>query len=106
MTAPELNETQPPRRQVVLELMERNPASLCGSWALYHSDDKTEQALVVAEPQPGVYLIELFDVVTDEPQEQRLVTLVDLAKTDDEGGQWAFYDDHEAVRAAFRTVLA
>jgi hypothetical protein len=106
MTAPELNETQPARRQVVLELMERGPTSLCGSWALYRSDDQTEQALIVAEPQPGVYLIEVYDLISDEPRAQRLVKLDELVKVDDEGGKWTFYDDHAAVRAAFMGVMA
>jgi hypothetical protein len=93
------------RRDQVLEAP-FNPNSLHGSWALYHSDDKTRQALIVAEPQPGTYLVEFYDVVTDEPREQVVMKLEQFAKIDDDGGSWAFYDDRSSVRAAFKAMLA
>jgi hypothetical protein len=82
-----------------------NPLSLVGSWALYQGEH-IEQALVVAEPNPGVYLVEVYDLVTDEPVRQRIVRLDDFAKLDDEGGTWEFFDSAEAIKVAFRRLFA
>ena len=65
----DLQPVERPNRRAIALGSEFSPASLCGSWALYHSpatDDtysKTEQGLIVAEPQAGIYLIELYDLV-------------------------------------------
>jgi hypothetical protein len=99
------------RRQVAVETP-FGPESLCGSWALYHSPSgsdtyaKTVQALIVAEPQAGVYLVELYDVIEDEPREQKLVKIDNLLGKDDEGGSWKFYDDHDSVRKALWDLVA
>jgi hypothetical protein len=94
-----------PRRTAAIEAP-FNPLSLAGSWALYHSDAKTVQALIVGEPQPGFYLLELYDLISDKPLGQRITKIDDLAKRDDDGGQWAFFDDHKSVREAFKALLA
>lgn len=106
MTAPELSntDTKEPRRLAVTEAP-FNPLSLCGSWGLYHSDERTEQVLVVGEPQPGIYLLEVYDIVTDEPRRQRIVKLDSLAKVDDDGGAWTFYDDHEDIRTELGRLM-
>src|ERR671937_2836131 len=68
-----------------------NPLSLIGSWALYHSDERIEQALIVAEPVPGFYLVEDYGLVTDLPLTQRILGLADFGSVDEDGGRWTFY---------------
>ena len=82
-----------------------SPETLCGSWALYHSQDETKQGLVVAEPQAGIYLVQTYDVITDSPGAQVLLTIEALAKVDDGGGTWTFYDCRADVREAFRGMI-
>jgi len=95
-----------PRRLTAAQA-ELDPNTLCASWGLYSSpgEAETKQALVVAEVQPGYYLVEFYDVIDDEPREQRILTLDEFAKRDEEGGAWTFYDEHEEVRAAFKRLI-
>lgn len=98
------------RRKIAVEAP-LDPNTLCGSWGLYHApssqfdDAKTEQALIVAEVQPGIYLCEFYDVVSDEPREQRIVTVEEFSKRSEGGGRWAFYDERIDVRRAFRRLV-
>lgn len=98
-------------RREIAQKADLDPSSLCGSWALYHSpggsdtDSKTVQGLIVAEPQAGIYLVQLYNVIDDEPTEQKIIDLATLGKRDDEGGEWAFYDDRDSVRKAFRRLI-
>jgi hypothetical protein len=78
------------------------PESLCGSWAIYHGE-VTKQALVVAEVFSGIFLLEFYDIHTDVPIEQRLLSIEQLAG--DEAGSWSFYDDRASVRTAFRGMV-
>lgn len=96
--------TERESRKTIASESPLNPISLVGSHCL-HRGERIEQALVVAEPQPGIYLLEFCDIVTDEPRHQRIVKLDDLAKLDDEGGTWEFYDSIDAVREAFKELL-
>lgn len=52
------------------------------------------QGCVVAEPAPGVYLVETFSWVMGESYEQRLVRLEEM-------GEWTFYDTAEWMRNAY-----
>jgi hypothetical protein len=71
MSDDELPEQEPPggdrdRKALALESA-LGPDSLCGSWVLCFEDEVvTLQALVVGEPQPGIYIIEVFDQIDSE----------------------------------------
>lgn len=61
--------------------------SLVGSY--FHSTaDKGWRGLVVAEPNPSVYLCELFSWIAGDSTHQVLVWLEDMR-------DWRFYDDAE-----------
>lgn len=61
------------------------PGSLVGS--LFYSDAaRGWQGCVVAEPAPGMYLVELFSWSTDDSTNQVLIPLTDMF-------DWKFYDD-------------
>lgn len=69
------------------------PNSLVGSY--FHGDQGRQwQGCVVAEPQPGVYLVELFSWVAGQSTEQRIVSLSAM-------GGWRFYDTAEWMNAAY-----
>src|SRR5262249_39759976 len=64
--------------------------SLVGSW--FHSESaRSWQGGVVAEPAPGVYLVELHDWLMGSPSHQQLVPLDDMT-------DWLFYDDNEWLK--------
>lgn len=72
--------------------------SLVGSY--FHGDpDRSWQGCVVAEPRPGVYLVELFSWLTGAPTQQQLVAIDDMAG-------WSFYDDSEWMTNSTSTVEA
>jgi hypothetical protein len=72
-----------------------NTASLVGTY--FHSDrERGWQGVIVAEPAPGTYLVELFDWLTGDPDTQRLVTLETMLL-----GEWSFYDDAQWMRTAY-----
>lgn len=63
------------------------PGSLVGSF--FHSDAKRGwQGAVVAEPRPGIYLVELFEWLAGSSASQHLVRIEDMAG-------WQFYDTAE-----------
>jgi len=68
--------------------------SLIGSYFL---GDVTAQyqGCVIAEPCPGIYLVELFDWLIGESSEQRLVKIERMMN-------WHFFDEHEWMRNAYR----
>jgi len=69
------------------------PTSLVGSY--FHSDAaRGWQGCVVAEPTPGLYLVELFGWMAGEPTDQRLVPLDDMTG-------WCFYDTAEWMTDAY-----
>jgi hypothetical protein len=70
------------------------PSSLVGSF--FHSDaERGWQGCVVAEPAPGIYLVETFDwVLGMDSTGQMLVRLDDMAG-------WTFYDTAEWMRNAY-----
>jgi hypothetical protein len=77
------------------------PVTLVGSW--FHRLENGEivwQGVVVAEPQAGVYLVQLDRQEPGVENVQRLVTLQQMA-TDDDGYEWRFYDSEELARNAF-----
>jgi hypothetical protein len=76
-----------------------DPTSLVGSY--FHRLDGAErlmwQGIVVGEPQPGIYLVQLFDWV-GERGHQRVVTILDITQGD---GEWRFYDTEEWMALAY-----
>jgi hypothetical protein len=69
------------------------PGSLVGSF--FHSDAKRGwQGAVVAEPHPGVYLVELFEWLVGSSASQHLVRIEDMAG-------WQFYDTAEWMTNAY-----
>jgi hypothetical protein len=69
------------------------PDSLVGSF--FHSDAKRGwQGAVVAEPHPGVYLVELFEWLAGSSTSQHLVRIEDMVG-------WQFYDTAEWMDSAY-----
>jgi hypothetical protein len=67
-----------------------DPSSLVGSF--FHSDHKRGwQGCVVAEPSPGVYLVETFEWLAGSSTSQHLIPLADMK-------DWTFYDDADWLR--------
>lgn len=71
--------------------------SLVGSF--FHSADPPGwQGCVVAEPHPGVYLVELFSWMMGESSNQELVTLAEMT-------DWQFYDTAEWMNNVYEHGL-
>jgi hypothetical protein len=69
--------------------------SLIGSFFLATSE-RGWQGCVVAEPAPGVYLVELFSWIMGDSLDQRLVALATMIE---EG--WRFYDTSQWMNTAY-----
>lgn len=68
--------------------------SLVGSF--FHSTvEHGWQGLVVAEPRPGIYLVELFSWVMGDPTHQQLIPIEEMTG-------WRFYDDTEWMNNAYK----
>jgi hypothetical protein len=87
------NESEKKHRTAALEYRELGPDSLVGSF-FHGSDSRQWQGVVVAEPAPGIYLVELFDWLIGASTEQVLVRI-------DEMMDWHFYDDAEWMHNAY-----
>lgn len=69
------------------------PGSLVGSF--FHADETRQwQGCVVAEPSPGVYLVELFSWLAGDSTEQYLIRIEDMMN-------WQFYDTIEWMRNTY-----
>ena len=70
----------------------RKPEQLVGKY--FHSTNETDkiewQGLVIGEPQPGWYLVQLFEWNSGEPTVQRIAPI-------DKMIGWLFYPDAEAM---------
>lgn len=89
---------------------ELSPETLVGSWFHTVEDDVIVwQGIVVAEPQPGVYLLHVDTLEPGARNVQCLVGLekmVDEGKEDDEGtSAWRFFDTEEQARSAYAEWL-
>lgn len=76
--------------------------SLVGQF--FHSigkdDDQLEwQGHIIGNPEPGWYLLQLFDWAMGEPNVNRLMRIEDM-------GHWLFYSDAEAMAASYREGVA
>jgi hypothetical protein len=73
------------------------PTSLVGSY--FHSGwQQGWQGCVVAEPAPGVYLVERFSWLAGESLDQQLVPIGDMT-------DWQFYDTAEWMRNTYEHGL-
>jgi len=70
-----------------------DPKSLVGSWFL-SDHQRGWQGCVVAEPAPGVYLVETLDWIIGAGYEQRLVPLAEMA-------DWSFFDTADWMGTAY-----
>ena len=77
--------------------LQLHPESLVGSF--FHSDaERGWQGCIVAEPSPGVYLVELFEWLAGSSSNQCLVSIDDMAG-------WQFYDNAEWMAATYKNEL-
>ena len=77
------------------DILERplGPESLVGSWFNHYEGGELEsQGLVVAEIQPGAYMLE---VDTGGVREQRVIALMHILEAREE---WRFYDNDDWMR--------
>jgi hypothetical protein len=78
-----------------------NPGSMVGSW--FHrleNDEIVWQGVVVAEPQPGTYLVQIERLDVGAVNVQRLIPLERMVN-DEDGYDWRFYDSQEDARSAY-----
>jgi predicted GIY-YIG superfamily endonuclease len=89
-------DTKGPKRSDRLSQAENRPFtidSLVGTFFL-GTFDRSIQGCVVAEPSPGVYLVETFSWIMGESYEQELVPIEAMAG-------WSFYDSAEWMKNAY-----
>jgi hypothetical protein len=82
------------------------PETLVGSW--FHRLENGEiiwQGVVVAEPQPGAYLVQIDRQEPGVENVQRLIGLESML-ADDDGYDWRFYDTEEQAQNAFARSLS
>lgn len=68
-----------------------NTTSLVGSF-FHGSSTRSWQGVVVAEPHPSIYLVELFEWLSGSPNGQHLVPIGIMVSED-----WRFYDTAEEM---------
>jgi hypothetical protein len=81
------------------------PETLVGSW--FHRLENGEmiwQGVVVAEPQAGVYLVQIDHQEPGARNTQRLIPLMAMIN-DDDGYDWRFYDTENEARSAYAEWL-
>lgn len=72
-----------------------DPKSLVGSF--FHANpERGWQGQVVAEPQPGLYLVELYSWLSGRPNGQKLIGAATMLAED-----WQFYDSAEKMTAHY-----
>jgi hypothetical protein len=79
-----------PRNIVGTEAVEFDAGSLICSWFI--TGGQESRGLVLAEPQPGVYLVEFLNIHTNQPLEQHLVKLPQMFED-----EWVFFDTREQM---------
>lgn len=78
-----------------LEGRSADPTTLVGSF--FHGQGSKwhgTQGCVVAEPAPGMYLVEFFSWLLGDSTEQRLIPITDMT-------EWLFYDDAQWMSNAY-----
>lgn len=72
-----------------------DPKSLVGSF-FHGCKTRAWQGQVVAEPQPGLYLVELYEWMMGSPNGQKLIPAATMLAED-----WTFYDTAEEMNAHY-----
>jgi hypothetical protein len=81
-------------------------ASLVGSWCHRLENDRIVwQGVIVAEPQPGVYLLQIDKLDIGAEHVQRLVTVAQMT-SDEDGYDWRFYDTEGEATSAYARWVA
>lgn len=74
---------------------------LIGAW--FHSIKKdgvvTWQGQILARPEPGIYLVQLYEWITGSPSNQQLVKFEDMKN-------WLFYADNDAMNFSWQYGIA
>jgi len=74
---------------------------LIGAW--FHSVKKNGaidwQGQVLARPEPGIYLVQLYEWITGSPSNQQLVKFEDMEN-------WLFYADNDAMNYSYKYGIA
>lgn len=85
-------------RRKAIEQVDLAPESLVGSWFVrLEADVPNWQGLVIGEPQPGAYLVEL-EQGSSLPDPQRVISLVAMVgENADDGYAWLFFDSQEQM---------
>ena len=78
------------------------PVTLLGQF--FHSIGKENgqvewQGVVIGNPEPGWYLLQLFEWLMGEPNVRRLVRIEDM-------GNWLFYENAEAMQVSYEEGCA
>ena len=71
------------------------PEKLVGKY-FYSANENNKvewQSVVIGEPHPGWYLVQLFDWVSGKPSVQRLVPIENM-------NAWLFYPDRDAMTSS------
>ena len=73
-----------------------NTEKLVGKY--FHSADENDkvewQGMMIGEPHPGWYLVQLFDWASGKPSVQRLVPIENM-------NAWLFYPDRDAMTSSY-----
>ncbi|GJF06569.1 GIY-YIG nuclease family protein [Pseudonocardia sp. D17] len=86
------------RLSIAVDALALNMSSLVGSF--FHGDvERQWQGCIVAEPAPGMYLVELFSWFSGGSTEQRLVPIADMVT-------WTFYDSSAWMVDAYERVVS
>jgi hypothetical protein len=88
-------------RKAFIEDCDLDPNSLVGSWFLaLENGSVVWKGVVVGQPAPTTYLVQVDTLEQGVIDAQRLVTLDQMSNADD-GYDWRFYDTEEGARDAF-----
>lgn len=91
-------------RRAGLEGMELNPTSLVGSWFHRVTDGEVDwQGVIVSEPAPGVFLVEVDRSIKGIDVLQTLVPIREMIEGEHE---WRFYDADHTMREAYAAWVA
>lgn len=93
-------------RKDYVSVCELSAETLVGSW--FHAleeDVIVWQGIVVAEPQPGVYLLHVDTLEPGARNVQRLVGLEKMVDDEDNASDWRFFDTEEQARNAYAEWL-
>ena len=96
-----------PGRAESVDGVQPNSSSLIGSW--FHVIDGdghfAMQGCIVAEPQPMVYLVQLYEWIDGQATHQSLVHFGEMLSDDEGSGEWLFFDSAADMNRAFEEAV-